>query len=221
MEKLKLFLKNNYVKWKHRGKYISISSSAEVSTKSKLEGYNKIHANTYFKGEMGRFSYIGANSYLNAKVGRFTSIAPYVRVLISRHPFSYPFVSTSPVFFSDKKQCNYSFVVKSLFEEQKMLSNGYAIEIGNDCWICDHVILSPNITIADGAVVLPGAVVTKDVPPYAIVGGGPAKIIKYRYSTDDIKYLCNLKWWNKPIDWLEQNHNLFIDIDALKKYANV
>lgn len=78
MEKLKLFLKNNYVKWKHRGKYISISSSAEVSTKSKLEGYNKIHANTYFKGEMGRFSYIGANSYLNAKVGRFTSIAPYV-----------------------------------------------------------------------------------------------------------------------------------------------
>ena len=178
MEILKRFLKNSYVKWKYRGRYISISTSAEVSTKSKLEGYNKIHANTYFKGEMGRFSYIGANSYINAKIGRFTSIAPYVRVLISRHPFSYPFVSTSPAFFSNKKQCNYSFVLKSLFEEQKMLSNGYAIEIGNDCWICDHVILSPNIKVADGAVVLPGAVVTKDIPPYAIVGGGTSKDYK-------------------------------------------
>lgn len=46
-----------------------------------------------------------------------------------------------------------------------------AEEIGNDCWICNHVILSPNIKVADGAVVLPGAVVTKDIPPYAIVGG--------------------------------------------------
>lgn len=220
MEILKRFLKNSYVKWKYRGRYISISSSAEVSTKSKLEGYNKKHANTYFKGEMGRFSYIGANSHINAKIGRFTSIAPYVRVLISRHPFSYPFVSTSPAFFSNKKQCNYSFVIKSLFEEQKMLSNGYAIEIGNDCWICDHVILSPNIKVADGAVVLPGAVVTKDIPPYAIVGGVPAKIIRYRYSTEDIEYLCNLKWWNKPIDWLEQNYNLFLDINALKNHTN-
>ena len=64
-----------------------------------------------------------------------------------------------------------------------------------------------------------------DTPQTAVLGraggGVPAKIIKYRCSTDDIKYLCNLKWWNKPIDWLEQNHNLFIDIDALKKYANV
>lgn len=110
MKILKRFLKNSYVKWKHRGRYVSISSSAEVSTMSKLEGYNKIQAKTYFKGEIGRFSYIGANSYLNAKIGRFTSIAPFVRVLISRHPFSYPYVSTSPVFFSDKKQCNYLFL---------------------------------------------------------------------------------------------------------------
>ncbi len=72
------------------------------------------------------------------------------------------------------------------------------MNIGNDVWIGDNVCIKNGITIGDGAVVAMGAVVTKNVPPYAIVGGVPARIIKYRFSEDVIKQLIDLKWWNLP-----------------------
>ena len=209
---LKLF----FVYLRHRGLNITISLRADVSTKSSFEGFNKIHKNVYFKGHLGMFSYIGANSYIDAKVGRFTSIAPNVRVLISSHPYTYPYVSTSPVFISTKQQSNYSFVKIDKYIEQKKMSNGFSVEIGNDCWIGDNVLIVSGITIGDGAVVLAGAVVTKNIPPYAIVGGVPAKILKYRYSDEDIKYLLNISWWNRSFEWLRENAATFHDFESFK-----
>ncbi len=90
--------------------------------------------------------------------------------------------------------------------------------IGNDCWIGENVFYVGGITIGDGAVVLAGAVVTKDVPPYAIVGGVPAKVLKYRYDDDTIQFLLRIKWWNNSIEWLRENWQLMTDIDKLKEY---
>ena len=91
------------------------------------------------------------------------------------------------------------------------------ISIGNDCWIGQNVFIVGGTRINDGAVVLAGAVVTKDIPPYAIAGGVPAKIIKYRYDEDTIKFLLNLKWWNFPLNWFEKHWNLLCDINELKR----
>ena len=74
------------------------------------------------------------------------------------------------------------------------------------------------IKIEDGAIVLAGAVVTKDVPPYAIVGGIPAKIVAYRYDSETIKFLLHIKWWNNSKDWLRKNWVLMCDMNELKKY---
>ena len=66
--------------------------------------------------------------------------------------------------------------------------------------------------------VLAGAVVTKDVPPYAVVGGIPAKVIKYRYDDETIKFLLRIQWWNNDIEWLQKNWRLLNDINKLKEY---
>jgi hypothetical protein len=70
--------------------------------------------------------------------------------------------------------------------------------IGNDVWIGRNVIVMDGITIGDGAIIAAGATVTHDVPPYAIVGGVPAKIIRYRFSSEIIAALLETKWWDLP-----------------------
>ena len=71
--------------------------------------------------------------------------------------------------------------------------------------------------VGDGAVVLAGAIVVEDVPPYAVVGGVPAKIIKYRYDEQTIAWLLKVRWWDKPLDWLRENWELMCDIDKLRE----
>lgn len=82
--------------------------------------------------------------------------------------------------------------------------------IGNDVWIGNAVTIKAGVNIGNGAVIASGAVVTKDVPPYAIVGGLPAKIIKYRFNDQKlIDEIQKLKWWDKDLDWLRENVDLF------------
>ena len=69
--------------------------------------------------------------------------------------------------------------------------------IGNDVWIGLNATILDGVTIGDGAIVAAGAVVTKDVPPYAVVAGVPAKIIKYRFTESQIDFLLKFRWWEK------------------------
>lgn len=83
------------------------------------------------------------------------------------------------------------------------------IIIGNDVWIGAHVIILSGVNIGNGAIIAANSTVISDVEPYSIVAGSPAKKIKMRFNEDIIKELENLKWWDKDIEWLIKNHDLF------------
>lgn len=193
--------------------------SVKISLNSSFEGMNKIYSNSRFDGSLGFGSYINEDCYITGEIGRFTSIAPYVRVNIGRHPYEYPYVSTSPCFVSLRKQNGSTFVKSQMFEEVKYVDeeNKIAVLIGNDCWIGDGAFITGGVKIGDGAVVLAHAVVTKDIPPYAVVGGVPAKVLRYRYDDDTVKLLMEFKWWNKSQKWLTENIELIQNIDLLKE----
>ena len=218
--------KNIWIMVRHRGLECKIALSCSISTSTELEGMNRIYRNTTFHGRIGLGSYIGSNSYLSADIGRFTSIASFVRCNSGRHPMVAPFVSTSPCFYSlnkNKEQCGITFAQHQMFDEIVCYDEKrkISVKIGNDCWIGEGVFLVGGIVVNDGAVVLAHAVVTKDVPPYAIVGGVPAKIIKYRYDEDTIAFLKKTAWWNLPVSWLKDNWSLLCNIDEFKSNWNL
>lgn len=193
-------------------KNVKISTSVFFNRNTVFEENNVIHNGVSIGNSViGRCTYIGPNSILpNCKIGRFCSIAAQVRVVSATHPTN-TFISTSPCFFSVGKQCGYTFVEKSIFNE-KLEVEGYDVVIGNDVWIGYNAKIIGGITIGDGAIIAMGAVVTKDVPPYAIVGGVPAKIIRYRFSENDVKKLLEIKWWNLPLNELKDKAQYFTDI---------
>lgn len=206
-----------YLKYKWHGK-LSLGNKACINNISIFEGGNKICNNTYFEGYMGYGSYIGPDSFFSGKIGRFTSIAGKCYVVIGRHPYKSPFATTSPMFFSLLKQNGYTFADAQLYDEFKYAEQNYFVIVGSDCWIGHDVKLIEGIKIGDGAIVLAGAVVTKDVPPYSIVGGVPAKVISYRYDEQSIQFLLKTKWWNNDLKWIKKNWKLMTNIDLLKKY---
>lgn len=207
---LKHIVKFFIAKIKYRGK-CQFDFSCNIDLNSKFEGSNKIYSNSIFNGCLGYGTYLSQNCILCANVGRFTSIAPFVRTNRGVHPFTFPYATTCPMFFSIQKQNGKTFAKRNSFDEYSGI-----ISIGNDCWIGENVFLVGGISVGDGAVVLAGAVVTKDVPPYAIVGGVPAKIIDYRYDEETIKFLLDIKWWNKDVQWLKDNCESLCNIDKLK-----
>lgn len=160
---------------------------------------------------VGDYTYISDDSsFSNTSIGKFCSIGPGVRCGMGIHP-SRAFVSTHPIFFSTSKQAQVSFTDKEYFEEL------LPIKIGNDVWIGANVTILDGITIGDGAIIGAGAVVNKNVPSYAIMGGVPAKLIRYRFTQEEIDFLLQDKWWNKPEEWLRKNYKMMHDID---KYIN-
>ena len=202
--------------------HIYIHPTVQFNNHTVFAGYNKVHANVcIINTVLGRNTYIGKQSYLpNAIVGSFCSIAENVKVQQYTHPSS-TFVSTSPVFFSPLQQTGQSFVDKSYFQEILTTNvEAKSIIIGNDVWIGSNVLIKGGIEIGDGAIVAMGAVVTHDIPPYAIVGGVPAKIIKYRFTDEQISYLLNYKWWDKEDQWLRENVYRFHDINKFSAKIN-
>lgn len=148
--------------------------------------------------EIGSFSYVLSTLPTDTTIGRYTSIASNVTTFGEGHPVSH--FSTSPVFY--KKDifpfsANEKESKSSLFQKQEWHYHTIRrpITIGNDVWIGQDVVLKDGITIGDGAIIGQGALVTKDVPPYAIVGGVPAKIIRYRFEGKTVEKLQASKWW--------------------------
>ena len=199
------------------------STNSHITKRSSFEGMNKVHPTASFDGTMGYGSYIGGGSSISGKVGRFSSIGRLISVIQGTHPYTEPFASTAPCFFAlnaDKQQNGRTFADEQLFNELMFADAGkqYPVIIGNDCWLGTGVSIVSGVTIHDGAVVLAHAVVTKDVPPYAVVGGVPARVIKYRYDKDTIDFLLRSQWWNNSEEWFKENWKLLTDISKLKGY---
>ena len=167
--------------------------------------------------KIGFGTYIGENcKFQETSIGKYCSIASNIKTYLGEHPTN-KYVSTFPSFyFNTTNILGFTFYEESQnkIELYKKNKNGNVVTIGNDVWICDGVTILDGITIGDGAIIAAGAIVTKDVPPYAIVGGIPAKIIKYRFTEDQINYLLNIKWWDNSKEWIEKHKNLFDDINA-------
>lgn len=145
---------------------------------------------------IGAYSYIGPGGELcGARIGRFCSIA--ARVVIG--PFEHPtdWISTHPFQFGRSRKFKFwSEATEFRFNQLELKP---APHIGNDVWIGDGARIMRGVTIGNGAIVAAGAVVTRNVPPFAIVGGVPAKIIRYRFDQDTIARLEKAQWWNFKI----------------------
>lgn len=188
------------------------------SIHSTFEGKNAlfVHASVV-NCEIGLCSYISADTHLaNTKVGRFCSIADHVRTGFGTHPTT-TFVSTFPSFYYDTQNIPVSFMPGEppLYSVWRYADEGrkFLVEIGNDVWIGSHTLIMDGVKIGDGAVVAAGAVVTKDVEPYSIVGGVPAKHIKYRFPEEQRKALLEMKWWEKDFEWIKEHYREFRDIE--------
>jgi acetyltransferase-like isoleucine patch superfamily enzyme len=156
--------------------------NSRIHKTSKVEAGSEVVNSTF-----DRYSFCGYNCTIaNCDIGAFCSISNSVVIGGARHPMEW--VSTSPVFSSRKDS------VKMKFSKHNK-GNTLKSRIGNDVWIGEKALIKAGVLIGDGAVIGMGSVVTKDVPPYAIVAGCPAKIIRKRFDDETIEKLLKIKWW--------------------------
>lgn len=196
---------------------VTFRRDVKINFNSKFEGKNLINNDTIFVNSyLGLGSYIAYNSNIKyTKIGKFCAIGDRVRTYLGRHPTK-EYVTIHPAFFSTNKQAGFTFVEKNNFDEHIYVDEDqqFVVEIGNDVWVGSNVTILDGITIGDGAVVGAGAVVTKDVEPYSVVGGVPAREITKRFSDDVINFLLEFQWWDKDFGWISSHAHLFHSVSV-------
>ena len=189
-----------------------VDNVSEVSKKAKIYRFCQV-----FNSTIGDYSYVASGtSIIYATVGKFCSIADDCIIGMGTHSLNK--LSTCSLFTEKKNgtgiswsniDCVYPFI---------------PVKVGNDVWIGERVMVMGGVSIGDGAVIGAGSIVTKDVPPYAIVVGVPARVIKYRFEQDIIEELRAIKWWDKNEKTIKRGICYFqednINIQGLKEYFN-
>jgi len=188
----------------------------EKYRKKKLYKIYNLDKSVFFGGNVylsnrigiGKYTYISNNVYINnCLIGKFCSIASNCAIGLDDH--NYKVVSNHYFLYKAK----YKFIKNDLKHSDNITN------IGNDVWIGFGAFIKAGVKIGDGSIIGANAVVTKDIPPYAIVGGVPAKIIKYRFPKDIIAKLKRIAWWDWDEKTIKNRINDFYNInDFIKKY---
>jgi chloramphenicol O-acetyltransferase type B len=181
------------------------SPSSYAYGNTKFEGHNRLYDRAMVgDASLGRFTYLAPDSrVINCTIGRYCSIGPGALIgALGVHPSNW--ISTHPVFFSTKRQTG-----GTTFSDRDYVDEQPPVTIGNDVWIGARAIVLDGRKIGDGAIIGAGAVVTKDVEPYAIVGGVPSREIRMRFDPVTISRLLEIKWWDWPVAKLKPLAHLF------------
>ena len=172
------------------------------------EGAALLSTATLFHSKLGAYSYVAGGQVADATIGAFTSIGPAVRIGgFGAHPTRW--VSTHPAFYARPPDGRASFVDATAFQEHA------PVTIGNDVWIGHGVLVLDGVTIGDGAIVGAGALVLRDVAPYAVVAGVPARVVRYRFGPDLVQRLLASRWWLRDPATLRRLAPLFRSEDPL------
>ena len=206
---LKRVLKIYFFRLKVKNSYFSIS--ADISNNSQIQEFVKVFDFVRLGNvKIDSYSYINRNcTFENTEIGKFCSIGPNVLCGLGSHPIDY--LTTYPGMYSNNSSGAFSFSKNHIVKEWNK-----EVVIGNDVWIGANSLILGGIEIGNGAIVAAGSVVTKNVPPYAIVGGVPAKVIKFRFHENSIKVLLQSEWWNfdfetiKYLSTISNNEEKFI-----------
>lgn len=200
---LKKLIRNAVLLVKHRKTnqiktYETLSISCDISHSALQKHVMVASRASVAHSKVDDFSSVGRNSKItHSNIGKYCAISWDVTINALSHPYTHLSISAFPYVpyvgnFVKKRMQNYEEVV-----------------IGNDVWVGANSVIMPGVTIGNGAIVGAGAVVTKDVPDYAIVAGVPAKMMKYRFEKTMIEKLLELKWWDLPEDIIKENIHLW------------
>lgn len=202
-------------RYRQRFKECVFYRGVTIDDLSKLGRFNVLFNNVaVINSTIGDHTFVQKNSMIiNADIGKFCSIAANVSVSLGKHPTTH--VSSHPAFYSATQPLARTFSSRDTFEpfDKRVI-------IGNDVWIGQGAMIMDGIVIGNGAVVAAGAIVTKNIPDYAIVGGVPAKVIRYRFDEGMRKKLLDVKWWNMDESLLEECHGLFSNPKKFLKMKN-
>ena len=182
-------------------KYVSFTaywdSKSRFSKTSALGGFSRL-----YNVRLGNYSSVRDNSkVMNAEIGNFSVIAKDCLIGVGVHPTNY--LTCHSIFYKNSPWGFHPEWVKPIEHVAKVT------HIGNDVWIGARSLVMDGVTIGDGAIIAAGSVVTKDVPPFAIVGGAPAKLIRYRFPQEMIDRLEDIKWWSLSDEKITENVELF------------
>ena len=207
------------IKWKKEelgntiSEKVSIHESCSV-TGSHLGFYSRLKSNVEFRdSSLGQYSYISSSSVVNkTEIGKFSSIAPGCYIGLWEHNTA----TTTHSFYLYETSGGFCKGYKN-YDKDHIVTN-----IGNDVWVGANVTILKGVSIGNGAIIGAGSVVTKDVEPFSIVVGTPAKHIKYRFSKHDVEFLINEKWWDFSRSILTDmvDKKVWDSIELLKQYIN-
>lgn len=188
-----------------------------------LEGRNYIGRNVCLTNvHVGFGSYVNNGCDIsNARIGRYTSIGARVTTELGNHPLDGKHVALHPAFYSAAAVTGFSYAGLDTYEEMKYIDGKDHVQvvIGNDVWIGNNVSILEGVTIGDGAAIAAGSVVAKDVEPYGIYAGVPAKKIRNRFNDEQAEGLKRTKWWDMKEDDLKKmtREGRFDDVDVFLK----